>query len=81
MIVMGALLADRRRVALSNLGRLFAQIDRAITRGDFSEAKAMLRDVSGWLHEAQATEVEESSLEPRESEIRELSPKQRGRAK
>jgi hypothetical protein len=78
---MGALPAHRRRVVLSNLGRLFARIDVAITRGNFGDAKAMLRDVRGWLHEAQATEVEDSPLEPRESEIRELSRKQPGGAK
>jgi hypothetical protein len=53
---------EARRVALAKLGRLFSDIDKATSRGDFESTRAMLGKVAEALDMARSPH--ERSVEP-----------------
>jgi hypothetical protein len=53
-----------RQVALRKLGRLFALLDDAVTRGELDEAKRLLVEVRGALAIARDSELGASNLNP-----------------
>jgi hypothetical protein len=60
-------LAEARRVTLAMLGRLFAEIDKATSRGDFESTRAMLAKVAEALDMARGPDersVERGAVPP-----------------
>jgi hypothetical protein len=59
-----------RQVALRKLGRLFARLDNAVTRGALDEAKALLTEVRSTLSEARESEFGATNLNSDDVESR-----------
>jgi hypothetical protein len=53
-----------RQTALRKLGRLFALLDEAVTRGELDRAKSLLVDVRATLSVARENELGASNLNP-----------------
>ena len=58
---MGMISQERRREVLAKLGRMFAQMDEAIGRGDLGSAQQMIGEVQALLREAQSSVVQGGS--------------------
>jgi hypothetical protein len=58
---MGMISQERRREVLAKLGRMFAQMDEAIGRGDLGSAQQMIGEVQALLREAQGSVVQGGS--------------------
>jgi hypothetical protein len=58
---MGTISQERRREVLTQLGRMFAQMDEAIGRGDLGSAQQMIGDVQTLLREAQTSVLQSGS--------------------
>jgi hypothetical protein len=58
-----------RQVALRKLGRLFARLDSAVTRGELEEAKSLLVDVRAALAVARQSELGAPNLNPPSDDV------------
>jgi hypothetical protein len=58
-----------RQVALRKLGRLFARLDDAVTRGELDEAKTLLVDVRAALAVARESELGAPNLNPSSDDV------------